>query len=250
MKRSKIHHESLPVLLWGAGGHARFVAEIARLVFPGARIFFGVDENTAPASEEHVHHGWKKALAAAGGPDALFLPAMGNSLGRFRSEAKARRAGLRCSRAIHPSAVVAASAEAGECVVAGPCSVLGARAVVRRGTIINSGAIVEHDCSIGCFAHVSPGAVLCGGAHVGCFSWVGAGAVLAPGVSIGCGSMVGAGSVVIRDVGDEKVVAGNPARILRASSAEDPWYRPPATGKCGCCWGAGRRVAPKRGKRN
>lgn len=46
-------------------------------------------------------------------------------------------------------------------------------------------------------------------------SKVGANATLLPGVTIGLNALVGAGSVVVRDVPDDKVVVGNPARIIR-----------------------------------
>jgi acetyltransferase-like isoleucine patch superfamily enzyme len=43
---------------------------------------------------------------------------------------------------------------------------------------------------------------------------IGANATLLPGVVIGRNALVGAGSVVVRDVPDEAVVAGNPARVI------------------------------------
>jgi acetyltransferase-like isoleucine patch superfamily enzyme len=45
---------------------------------------------------------------------------------------------------------------------------------------------------------------------------IGANATILPGLTIGEGAMVGAGSVVTRDVPDNVVVIGNPARILRS----------------------------------
>jgi acetyltransferase-like isoleucine patch superfamily enzyme len=45
---------------------------------------------------------------------------------------------------------------------------------------------------------------------------IGANATILPGITIGAGSMVGAGSVVTRDVPPGVIVAGNPARVLRA----------------------------------
>jgi acetyltransferase-like isoleucine patch superfamily enzyme len=44
---------------------------------------------------------------------------------------------------------------------------------------------------------------------------IGANSTLLPGVTIGRNALVGAGSVVTRDVPDNAVVAGNPARILK-----------------------------------
>lgn len=52
-------------------------------------------------------------------------------------------------------------------------------------------------------------------------AWVGAGALVLRGVTIGARAVVGAGSVVTRDVPPETIVVGNPARVLRALSAEE-----------------------------
>jgi len=45
--------------------------------------------------------------------------------------------------------------------------------------------------------------------------WVGAGTIILPGVTIGNGAVIAAGSVVTRDVGENEVYAGSPARLLR-----------------------------------
>lgn len=45
--------------------------------------------------------------------------------------------------------------------------------------------------------------------------WIGGSVTILPGVSIGNNVTVGAGSVVTRDVPDNVVVAGNPARVIR-----------------------------------
>ena len=46
--------------------------------------------------------------------------------------------------------------------------------------------------------------------------WIGGGAIVLGGVTIGDRAVVGAGSVVTRDVPSDTVVAGNPARPIRA----------------------------------
>ncbi len=45
--------------------------------------------------------------------------------------------------------------------------------------------------------------------------WIGGGAIICPGVTIGDGVVVGAGAVVTKDVSDNLLVAGNPARIIK-----------------------------------
>jgi putative colanic acid biosynthesis acetyltransferase WcaF len=52
--------------------------------------------------------------------------------------------------------------------------------------------------------------------HIGPQSWVAAGCFIGPGITIGEGAVVGAYSVVTKDVPPWTIVAGNPARVLRA----------------------------------
>lgn len=45
--------------------------------------------------------------------------------------------------------------------------------------------------------------------------WIGGGAVICPGVTLGNNVAVGAGSVVTKSFGDNVVIAGNPAKVIR-----------------------------------
>lgn len=56
------------------------------------------------------------------------------------------------------------------------------------------------------------------GAHIERGAIIGANVTLLPGVRIGAGALIGAGSVVTKDVPPGMVMAGNPARVLRAVS--------------------------------
>lgn len=51
-------------------------------------------------------------------------------------------------------------------------------------------------------------------------AWIGASAVILPGVTVGGNAIVGAGSIVTKDVPDNTIVAGNPARIIREIKTE------------------------------
>ncbi|MCV3763493.1 sugar O-acetyltransferase [Companilactobacillus farciminis] len=52
-------------------------------------------------------------------------------------------------------------------------------------------------------------------------SWIGAGAIVLPGITIGKNSIVGAGSVVTKDVPDNTVVVGNPAKVIKKLENEN-----------------------------
>jgi len=45
--------------------------------------------------------------------------------------------------------------------------------------------------------------------------WVGGGAIINPGIKIGNNVVIGAGSVVTKDIPDNVVIVGNPARIIK-----------------------------------
>ena len=59
----------------------------------------------------------------------------------------------------------------------------------------------------------------CERTHVKRGASIGSGATLLCGITVGARAIVGAGSVVTRDVPDDAVVAGNPARLMRKINA-------------------------------
>lgn len=56
--------------------------------------------------------------------------------------------------------------------------------------------------------------LLCKPVHIKKNAWIGAGVTILPGVTIGENVIVGDASVVTKDVPDNAIVVGNPARVL------------------------------------
>jgi len=100
------------------------------------------------------------------------------------------------------------------CYVNAGCTI-GAGAAFGPFVLVNRGSSVGHHVRLGAFVSIGPGVVLAGQVTVGIGSVIGAGATILPGVTIGANAVIGAGAVVTRDVPEQCLAFGNPARIVR-----------------------------------
>ena len=105
------------------------------------------------------------------------------------------------------------SAKIGMATVIFPNSVININASIGKNSIINSGAIIEHEVSIRDNVSISPGAIICGKSKIGKNSFIGAGTVVQQNIKIGNNCTIGSGSNVIDNVGNNKLLFGNPAKI-------------------------------------
>jgi len=100
-------------------------------------------------------------------------------------------------------------------VYIGKQSIINVGTLIQNGAIINSGSIVEHDCKIGAFSHIAPGAVLGGEVSIGENSHIGSNATIKQQVHIGSNSIIGMGSVVLKNIQDSIIAYGNPCREVK-----------------------------------
>ena len=68
------------------------------------------------------------------------------------------------------------------------------------GNLLMVNSHVGHDCVVGEFVHISPGAHVAGTVSIGNRSWLGIGAAVREGVSIGPDCVVGAGAAVVSNI--------------------------------------------------
>jgi sugar O-acyltransferase (sialic acid O-acetyltransferase NeuD family) len=109
---------------------------------------------------------------------------------------------------ISPTATIGYGVMLGDGVIVNACSSIG------NGVICNTQSVIEHECKIGDYSHIAPGAVLCGNINVGENVFIGARAVIKQGVRIGNNVIIGAGTVVIKDIEDNITVVGNPQKKI------------------------------------
>lgn len=129
-------------------------------------------------------------------------------------------AGATVQDVIHPTAQIGPDVQIGRGAVISAFTFLGAGARIGRMFQCNVWTSVHHDCIIGDYVTLAPGARCNGNVHVQDHAYVGASAVIRQGTPerplvIGEGAVVGMGAVVTKDVAPFTTVVGNPARVLR-----------------------------------
>ena len=203
------------VIVYGASGHGKVVADILRACSVEVAGFVDDDPERRGGSESKIlGDGQWLAARAAQKPVTVAL-GIGDNATRRAIAHRCIATGVQLLTVVHPAATISPSAKIFPGVVVMASAVVNADAVIGLGAIINTAAIVEHDCHVGEFAHLSPRTAIGGNVEVGELSWLGIGSTVIPGIKIGTASIVGAGATVVQDVDDGVIVIGTPARILR-----------------------------------
>lgn len=207
------------LVIFGAGGHAKVVADSVRRL-GGWRIEGFVDDVSPGRAGEAFCGarviGGRSALPALRerGVEAIVL-GFGHNQARLALAAELAAAGWRFPSIVDPRASVAGEAALGEGVYVGVGAVVEPGARIGAQTIVNTGAVVCHDADIGAGGHVCPRVCIGGHAVVGRGAWVGIGAVVRDRATIGEWSLVGAGALVLGSLPAGVVAYGQPARVIR-----------------------------------
>jgi sugar O-acyltransferase (sialic acid O-acetyltransferase NeuD family) len=199
---------SKKIVIIGASGHGKVIADIARKNGYEEIVFLD-DNSTIRACSGYPVIG---KCSDAQTMNADMIVGIGNA--SIRKQIQETLDEKHLVTLIHPDAVVAND------VVIGKGSVVMAGAVINPGTeigkgcIINTCASVDHDCKVGDFVHVSVGTHLCGTVTVADETWIGAGVTISNNVSICRECVLGAGAVVVKDIEKKGTYVGVPARII------------------------------------
>lgn len=199
----------------GASGHGKVIADLAESLDYIVNFYDDNYPDVDKVGPWSVKGTLSDLLDADTKPNYAFV-AIGNNLVRESVTKKLELADFKIPTLIHSSAVVSKYTEVGFGTVILAGAVINAFAIIGKGCIINTKAIIEHDNIIEDFVHISPGACLAGNVSVRKYSWLGIGSNVKQGVIIGQNSIVGAGSAVVKDIQDNLVVAGIPAKKLRS----------------------------------
>ncbi len=141
------------LVILGAGGYGRTVADVARQL--GYEVIFLDDSSELAAGKcadfaQYIKEG------------TLFYPAFGNNEGRLNWLNRLKEQGCAIPTLIHPTAYVSPTAKILPGTVVLPHAVVNTDTVVESGCVINCGAIVDHGCVIEEGCHICLGAIVKG----------------------------------------------------------------------------------------
>lgn len=205
------------LVLLGAGGHARVVADTACALGRWREIVC-LDDRFPELVSNLV---WPvigrcedfEQLCDSKEDDLIV--AIGHSRTRLNWTRRVLEKDFSSPDVVHPRSWVSslATLEAGTVVFAG--AVVNAGARLGLACVVNTGATIDHDCVLGDAVHVCPGAHIGGEVAVGDGSWIGIGSAVRHCIAIGRDVTIGAGAAVICDVPDGLTVVGVPGKPLK-----------------------------------
>lgn len=187
------------VVIFGASGHGKVVADIVRACGDKVIGFLDDDEKKETLGKVSDYNRFAKSE---------FIIGIGNPEIRERLS----KLSVKWYTGIHPSAVVSKDVMIGEGTIVMPNSVINVGTVIGKHSIINSGAVVEHDNQIGDYVHMSVGAKTGGNTKINDKTWVGIGATICNNISICSNCIIGAGAVVVEDIKSPGTYIGVPAK--------------------------------------
>jgi sugar O-acyltransferase (sialic acid O-acetyltransferase NeuD family) len=207
------------VVVYGAGGHGKVVADLVQLN-TGFNLLGFLDDSVpvgaGPLGYRILGGGEWLDSNDAKGVEVVF--GLGDNTVRARVSQVLSEKGVRILTAIHPAAVVAGSASIGVGTVVMANATIAPEARIGKAAVVNSGAVADQNSEVGDYAHLAPNSTLGIGARVGTGVLLGTNASVIPGKQIGDRTIVGAGAAVVRDLPPDTIAVGVPAKVIRTAT--------------------------------
>ena len=210
------------ILIFGVSGHARTIAELVNLN-PNQNLIGFVDNSTKIGtkilSKEVVCD--DNGVADIYGRNKNIRGIIGVGNNAIRSAIAQKISILvpefRFTNGIHPSAIISESSTIGRGCVCMAGTIINAGCTIHDHCIINTQASLDHDCSVGSFTSLGPNSAVGGGTSIGNSTQIGISACIFDKINIGHNCIIGGGSVVNKNVKDNSVYYGNPAKFIRSN---------------------------------
>ncbi|MFQ6678714.1 MAG: acetyltransferase [Fidelibacterota bacterium] len=140
--------------------------------------------------------------------------AVGNNRIRYKKYHLFKENNFKMIQIIHPKSLIDTHVTIGENTIVEMGTAIHTRSIIGNNVFLGGDALIGHHNMLGDHVLVGGNASFGGSVKVGDFSTIGVGSAIKPGITIGENSIVGVGAVVVKDVPDNVIVAGVPAKII------------------------------------
>ncbi len=201
------------LLIIGAGGHGKVIADIALKMNKWRNIAF-LDDNENVGSVMGLEVlGTSNTLINYIDHYQIFI-GIGDNMTRQKIHMMLEAAGANIPTLIHPNSTIGNEVYIGNGTAIMAGTVINCCTKIGKGCIINTGSKIDHDNHIEDFVHISPGAQLAGTVKVGKGTWLGIGSVVINNVNITANCKIGAAGLVLRDITEHGTYVGIPVRRI------------------------------------
>lgn len=147
--------------------------------------------------------------------DLYYICAVGNPEAKKQLVQKAEELGLRAATLIHPSVVMSKHVSIGEGTIICAGNIITVNIKIGNHVIVNLDCTIGHDVLIEDCVTILPSANISGNVKINQCCDIGTGCAIIQGKTIGKNSVIGAGAVVVKDIPDNCVAVGCPAKIIK-----------------------------------
>ncbi len=206
------------ILILGAGGHARVIADalLCRLSRGGPFELLGyLDDDPGLVRRKILGRPVLGSLAELSRvPHEAVVIGIGDNETRARLFRELKERGETFATVIHPQSIIAHDVKIGKGTVIFAGAIVNTGTVIGENVILNTGCRVDHNCTVSSHVHICPGTSLGGGVAVGEGAFLGIQSTVIHYKNVGAWATVGGGAAVVRDIPPHATAVGVPARPL------------------------------------
>lgn len=210
----------MKLVIYGTNGSAKEIYDLAKMINRWSEIMFLNDYIPAGEFRECKCMSYEEFKVRYSTEEVEICIAIGEPTAKKVLYEKIKGDGFCLATLVCPDAIISPSAVIGEGVIIKYHVIISAEAVIEDNVYIQSNVIVGHNvvvkkhCQLSSYVHISGNTVIEEGVYIGVHC------PIRERINIGRNSILSMGAVVLKDVPEEVVVMGNPARVIAKNESK------------------------------
>lgn len=161
---------------------------------------------------------FEKAKSCYTNQDMEFIVAVGEPKTRRLLRENIAQAGFSLAVLVHPSIRISEGTALGAGTIVSSNCFISCDTTIEENVLLQPFVSIGHDCNIKKDTVISTFVCISGDCTIGKETYIGIHTAIKEKTVIGSQTIIGMGSVVVRDIPDQVIAMGNPARIMKENS--------------------------------